>query len=66
MENVGVFHIVRLGFKLEDEVLQIAREAINWNTYKIVQSEVEKLTPELQNQIQDILHTATILQIVIN
>lgn len=51
---------------LEDEVLQIAREAINWNTYKIVQSEVEKLTPELQNQIQDILHTATLTKKSIN
>lgn len=45
---------------LQDQVLEIAREIINWETYKITDEALNELTPELQQEILDILANANL------
>lgn len=45
---------------LQENVLGILRDKINWETYKITNEALNELTPELQQQIQDILANANL------
>jgi HK97 family phage prohead protease len=45
---------------LQDQVLEIAREIINWETYKITEEALNELTPEIQQEILDILANANL------
>lgn len=47
-------------FTLQDQVLEIARDKINWETYKITDEALNELTPELQQEILDILANANL------
>lgn len=45
---------------LQEHVLNILRDKINWETYKITDDALNELTPEIQQQIQDILANANL------
>lgn len=45
---------------LQETVLEILRDKINWETYRITEDALNELTPELQQQIMDILANANL------
>jgi HK97 family phage prohead protease len=45
---------------LQEQVLEIARDKINWETHKITDEALNELTPELQQEILDILANANL------
>lgn len=51
------YHTVK-EYTMQDQVIETLRSELNWQTYKIAQGEVEKLTPEIQSQIQSLVNDA--------